>query len=92
MEGVGALMTIPLEIGPETEAELSRQPSAQGVTVSEYARTLIEQAGARKHGRTLAVVDGIIPATASDHGLILVTRSSTDFANLGVNLHNPREP
>jgi predicted nucleic acid-binding protein len=36
----------------------------------------------------MAVVDGIIAATALEHGLTLVTRNVSDFANLGVVLLN----
>ncbi len=46
-------------------------------------------AAARKQGVTLAVADGIIAATALEHGLTLVTRNTKDFANLGVTLVNP---
>jgi predicted nucleic acid-binding protein len=40
-------------------------------------------------GVTLAVVDGVIAATALHHDLILVTRNVKDFAALGVQLFNP---
>ncbi len=46
-------------------------------------------AAARKQGVTLAVVDGVIAATALEHGLTLVTRNTKDFAPLGVTLLNP---
>jgi predicted nucleic acid-binding protein len=46
-------------------------------------------ASARKQGVTLAVVDGILAATAIEHGLTLVTRNITDFTGLGVALFNP---
>lgn len=46
-------------------------------------------AAARKQGVTLAVVDGVIAATALEHGLTLVTRNTKDFATLGVALLNP---
>ena len=38
---------------------------------------------------TLAVVDGVIAATALQHDLTLVTRNVKDFASLGVALLNP---
>lgn len=46
-------------------------------------------AAARKRGVTLAVVDGVLAATAIEHGLILVTRDTNDYAGLGVTLLNP---
>jgi toxin FitB len=49
-------------------------------------------ASARQRGMPLAVVDGVIAATALHHGLTLVTRNLKDFANLGIGLLNPWEP
>jgi predicted nucleic acid-binding protein len=46
-------------------------------------------AQARKQGIALAVVDGILSATASEHGLTLVTRNTKDYTGLGVALLNP---
>jgi len=46
-------------------------------------------AAAKRKGSTLAVVDGIIAATALEHGLTLVTRNVKDFTGLGVTLLNP---
>ncbi len=47
-------------------------------------------AAAAKHtGMTLAVVDGIIAATALHHDLAIVTRNVKDFAGLGANVLNP---
>jgi predicted nucleic acid-binding protein len=46
-------------------------------------------AEAKKKGVTLAVVDGIIAATALEHGLTLVTRNTKHFDALGVALVNP---
>ena len=47
---------------------------------------------ARQQGITVAVVDGVIAATALYHDLILVTRNVKDFAGLGIDLLNPWEP
>ncbi len=41
--------------------------------------------------RPLGVADGMIAATAWEHGLILVTRNVRDFEGLGVTLLNPWE-
>ena len=40
-------------------------------------------------GRPLGVADGMIAATALEHGLTLATRNTKDFADLGVALINP---
>jgi toxin FitB len=48
-------------------------------------------AAAKRHGLTLAVVDGVIAATALHHGLTLVTRNVKDFAGLGIDVANPWE-
>jgi len=40
-------------------------------------------------GRPLAVVDGMIAATAPEHGLTAVTRNVKDFTGLGVAIFNP---
>jgi toxin FitB len=46
---------------------------------------------AKQQGLTLAVVDGVIAATALHHDLTLVTRNVKDFAGLGVVIANPWE-
>ncbi len=38
---------------------------------------------------TVPVIDGLLAATA--HGLVLVTRNTRDFADLGIQLINPFE-
>lgn len=48
-------------------------------------------AGAKEKGMTLAVVDGVIAATALHHDLTIVTRNTKDFAGLGVEVFNPWE-
>ena len=40
-------------------------------------------------GRPLSAPDGMIAATALEHGLTLVTRNEKDFAGLDVNLFKP---
>jgi predicted nucleic acid-binding protein len=49
-------------------------------------------ASSKQRGVALAVVDGVIAATALQHDLILVTRNVRDCAGLGVELYNPWQP
>jgi predicted nucleic acid-binding protein len=48
-------------------------------------------AAAKQKGMTLAVVDGLIAATALHHDLTIVTRNVKDFSGLGVAIFNPLE-
>ena len=48
-------------------------------------------AQAKRNGRPLAVIDGLLAATAMHHNLTLVTRNIGDFAELQVPLLNPWE-
>lgn len=45
----------------------------------------------RMRGVTLNTADGLIAATALEHGLTVVTRNVKDFDGLGVTLLNPWE-
>lgn len=40
-------------------------------------------------GRPLPAIDSLLAATALEHDLVLVTRNTKDFENLGVSLINP---
>ena len=40
-------------------------------------------------GRGLTMADGLIAATALEHGLTVVTRNERDFADLGMTVFNP---
>lgn len=46
-------------------------------------------AEAKKKGITLAVVDGVIAATALERNLTLVTRNTKDYAGLGISVLSP---
>jgi toxin FitB len=48
-------------------------------------------AEAKSRGTPLSVVDGLLAATAVEHGLTIVTRNMRDFAGVGVGLLNPWE-
>ena len=44
---------------------------------------------AKKQGFQLATADGLIAATAVEHGLIVVTRNVSDFSTCGIAIVNP---
>jgi predicted nucleic acid-binding protein len=46
-------------------------------------------AAAQRVGTPLAIIDGLLSATALAHNLIVVTRNSADFASAGVPVLNP---
>ena len=48
-------------------------------------------AAAKRKGRPIDVMDGLIAATAEVHDMTVVTRNSTDFQAVGVPLFNPWE-
>jgi predicted nucleic acid-binding protein len=49
-------------------------------------------AGAKRAGKPLSVIDGLLAATALHHNLTLVSRNTSDFATLPVPLLNPWQP
>lgn len=48
-------------------------------------------AARRRQGHALHPADGLIAATALEHGLVLVTRNVKDFQDLGLTIVNPFE-
>ena len=46
-------------------------------------------AAAQRSGRPLAVIDGLLSATALEHNLTVVTRNTRDFSYAGVPILNP---
>ena len=48
-------------------------------------------AQAQRRGTPLAIMDGVIAATALEHDLTVATRNVKDFAGLGVAVFNPWE-
>jgi toxin FitB len=46
-------------------------------------------AKAQQKGRTLAIIDGLLSATALQHRLTVVTRNSADFLRTGASVLNP---
>ena len=75
------------------EADLSILFSGRTLPVT---RSIAERRGVfdaerQLAGRPLNIADGLIAATALEHGLTLVTRNVRDFMGLGVTLLNPWE-
>jgi len=73
------------------EADMSSLFSERILTVT---RSIAERWGdlkgqRQRTGRPLHVPDGLIAATALEHGLTLVTRNVKDFDGLGVTVLNP---
>ncbi len=52
----------------------------------------VVMARSQKVGLTLGSMDAFVAATATAHGLTLVTRNVKDFEHIGVSLLNPWEP
>jgi predicted nucleic acid-binding protein len=50
------------------------------------------RAQAQMKGRPLSVVDGLLAATALEHGLSIVSRNVGDFVAVGLAVVNPWEP
>ena len=46
-------------------------------------------AAAQRSGTPLAIIDGLLSATALEHKLTVITRNSTDFTSTGVPVLNP---
>ncbi len=81
-----------LEQWLEGELLESFGPNLLPVTRAIGDRWAVLSARAQRRGAPLAVIDGLIAATALEHDLILVTRNVRDFLDLGVSIFNPWEP
>jgi predicted nucleic acid-binding protein len=46
-------------------------------------------AGAKRQGKTLSAIDGLLAATALHHNLTIVSRNVSDFADARVQVLNP---
>ena len=74
-------------------------PSGQGIAGAKITLTSIatadvrsavpKAADAKRRGKGLLVIDGLLAATALHHKLTIVTRNVKDFADLGVTVFNP---
>jgi len=91
----GAILLAPT--AKRTQIEYSIEvliPAWFGKRVLPVTQMIAERWGAldaqrQQIGRPLGVADGMIAATALEHGPTLVTRNSKDFAGLGVTVFNP---
>lgn len=80
-----------LEVWLETDLSILFSGRILTVTRTIAERWGVLEAPRQLVGRPLNVPDGMIAATALEHGLTIVTRNVKDFADLGVVLLNPWE-
>lgn len=59
------------------------------VTHAEASQAAILRANAKQQGRTVNLADALIASTAKTHKLIVATRNTNDFINLGIEIINP---
>jgi predicted nucleic acid-binding protein len=78
-----------LEAWIETDLSILFSGRILSVTRSIAERWGVLEAQRQLAGRPLNVPDGLIAATALEHGLTLVTRNVKDFSGLGVTVFNP---
>lgn len=90
--GVEAVRTRDLDKARAPEAWLQAIMQAFGPRILGIDAAVAESWGRISAIRSVPVVDALLAATASVHGLILVTRNATDVAGLGVRVLNPFEP
>jgi predicted nucleic acid-binding protein len=80
----------------ETWLELDLQARFSGRILSIDApiadRWGLLAAEAKRKGKTLSAVDGLLAATALHHNLTIVSRNVSDFTNTHVPILNPWEP
>lgn len=78
-----------LEAWIETDLSILFSSRVLSVTRSIAERWGVLEGQRQLVGRPLNAPDGMIAATALEHGLTLVTRNVKDFAELGVDIVNP---
>ena len=90
--GVEAVRTRDPDKARALEAWLQAILKAFGPRILGIDAAVAESWGRISAIRSVPVVDALLAATASVHGLVLVTRNATDVAGLGVRVLNPFEP
>ena len=90
--GVEAVRTRDPDKARALEAWLQAIMQAFGPRILGIDAAVAESWGRISAIRSVPVVDALLAATASVHGLALVTRNATDVAGLGVRVLNPFEP
>jgi len=80
-----------LEAWIETDLSILFSGRILSVTRSIAERWGVLEVQRQLAGRPLNVPDGLIAATALEHGLKLVTRNVKDFDQLGIEIFNPWE-
>lgn len=90
--GVEAVRTRDPDKARALEAWLQAIMQAFGPRILGIGAAVAESWGRFSAIRSVPVVDALLAATASVHGLVLVTRNATDVAGLGVRVLNPFEP
>jgi len=75
------------------EQDLRRSFQTRLLTVTQAVadRWAVLSARMQQRGTPLATIDGLIGATAVEHGLTMTTRNVKDFAALGIEIFNPWE-
>lgn len=90
--GVEAVRTRDPDKARALEAWLQAIMQAFGPRILGIDAAVAESWGRISAIRSVPVVDALLAATASAHGLVLVTRNAADVAGLGVRVLNPFEP
>ena len=95
-KGLAALQQSKRRTQLETWLELELQARFSGrilpIDASVADRWGLLAASAKRSGKALSSIDGLLAATAIHHNLTIVSRNVSDFANTYVPVVNPWEP
>jgi predicted nucleic acid-binding protein len=95
-KGLAALQQSKRRTQLETWLELELQARFSGrilpIDVAVADRWGLLAASAKRRGKALSSIDGLLAATAIHHNLTIVSRNVSDFANTYVPVVNPWEP